>query len=166
MIENKIKSASRLKAVLKSLKKKGKKIIFTNGCFDVLHKGHVKLLEKARSLGDVLVVAINADSSVKKIKGLGRPVNSEKDRAFVLSALGSVDFVTFFKESNPAKIIKQLKPDVLVKGGDWKKEEIIGSDYVKSKGGKVYSLPLIKGYSTSRLIDSIAKLIPPPRDYK
>ncbi|MEA3305529.1 MAG: D-glycero-beta-D-manno-heptose 1-phosphate adenylyltransferase, partial [Candidatus Omnitrophota bacterium] len=94
----------------------------------------------------------------------GRPVNSERDRAFVLSALGCVDFVTSFKELDPAEIIKQVEPDVLVKGGDWKKEEIIGSDYVISGGGKVYSLPLVKGYSTSRLIGSIAKLIPPPRD--
>ena len=157
MTENKIKSIPSLKKILKSLKKKGKKVVFTNGCFDILHRGHVKLLEKARSLGDVLVVAINTDSSVKKIKGPRRPVNSERDRSVVLSALSFVDFVTFFDESDPARIIKQLDPDVLVKGGDWKKGEIIGADYVKSKGGKVYSLPLIRGYSTSRFIVNIKK---------
>ena len=157
MTERKIKSASSLKKILKLLKKKGKKIIFTNGCFDILHTGHVKLLEKAKSLGDVLVVAINTDRSVKTIKGRRRPVNSEKDRAIVLSALGFVDFVTFFDEPDPGKIIKQLDPDVLVKGGDWKKGKIIGADYVKSRGGKVYSLPLIKGYSTSRFIANIEK---------
>ena len=157
MTEDKIKSVSSLKKILKSLKKKGKKVIFTNGCFDILHRGHVKLLEKARSLGDVLVVAINTDSSVKKIKGPRRPVNSERDRSVVLSALSFVDFVTFFDEPDPARIIKQLDPDVLVKGGDWKKGEIIGADYVKSKGGNVYSLPLIRGYSTSRFIANIEK---------
>ncbi len=157
MTEDKIKSVSSLKKILKSLKKNGKKVIFTNGCFDILHRGHVKLLEKARSLGDVLVVAINTDSSVKKIKGPKRPINPERDRGIVLSALSFVDFVTFFGEPDPGRIIKQLDPDVLVKGGDWKKGEIVGANYVKSKGGKVYSLPLIKGYATSHLIASIRK---------
>lgn len=157
MTEDKIKSVSNLKKILKTLKKNGKKIVFTNGCFDILHIGHVKLLEKARSLGDVLVVAINTDSSIKTIKGRRRPINSERDRGIILSALSFVDFVTFFDEPDPARIIKLLDPDVLVKGGDWKREEIIGADYVTSRGGKVYSLPLIKGYSTSRFIANIEK---------
>lgn len=156
MTENKIKGPSALKKIISSLKKQGKKTVFTNGCFDILHKGHIKLLKKAKSLGDVLVVAINSDSSVKKIKDSKRPINSARDRAAVLSAIDFVDYITTFREKDPARIIKKLDPDVLVKGGDWKKNEIVGRDFVESKGGKVYSIPLIKGYSTSHLIKTIA----------
>ena len=159
MAKNKIKAASKLKAILSSFKKQGKKIVFTNGCFDILHKGHIKLFKKAKSLGDILVVAINSDSSIKKIKGQKRPINSARDRAVVLSAIHFIDFITSFNEVDPARIIRKLNPDVLVKGGDWGKEEIIGSKYVESKGGKVYSIPLARGYSTSRIIETIAKRV-------
>ena len=157
MIEDKIKDVSTLKTIIGTLKKQGKKIVFTNGCFDILHKGHIKLFKKAKSLGDVLIVAVNSNGSVKKIKGPKRPLNSAKDRAFVLSAIDFVDFITIFNEPDPAQIIKKLNPDVLVKGGDWIKEEIVGRDFVESKGGKVYSISLEKGYSTSHLIETIAR---------
>lgn len=157
MKKNKIKSASRLKTIIALLKKQGKRIVFTNGCFDILHKGHIELFKKAKSLGDILIVAINSDSSVKKIKGPKRPINSAKDRAFILSAVCVIDFITIFKEEEPARIIRKLNPDVLVKGGDWKKGKIVGRDFIESKGGKVYTVSLVKGYSTSRLIKTIAK---------
>ena len=154
---SKIKSIPKLSVTLNTLKKRGKKIVFTNGCFDILHKGNIKLLKKAKSLGEVLVVAINSDSSIKKIKGPKRPINPTRDRAFVLSAIAHIDFITVFNEPDPARIIKKLNPDILIKGGDWKIKGIIGSKYVKSKGGKVYTFPLIKGYSTSRIVGSITK---------
>ncbi len=157
MTKNKIKNISKLKTTLNSLRKQGKRIVFTNGCFDILHKGHIKLLEKAKSLGDILVVAINSDGSIRKIKGRRRPLNPARDRAVVLSAIHFVDFITTFDEPDPARIIKELEPDVLVKGGDWGRGEVIGAEYVKSKGGKVCSVPLAKGYSTSRIINLIAK---------
>jgi D-beta-D-heptose 7-phosphate kinase/D-beta-D-heptose 1-phosphate adenosyltransferase len=156
-MRNKIKNIATLKTIIGSLKKQGKRIVFTNGCFDILHKGHIRLLEKAKSLGDILVVAINSDSSVKKIKGPNRPINSAKDRAIVLSAISVIDFITTFNESTPARIIKQLNPDILVKGGDWKKGEIVGENFIESKGGKVCSIPFIKGYSTSRFITEIVR---------
>lgn len=157
MIEHKIKNVSKLKTIIRFLKKRGKKIVFTNGCFDILHKGHIELLKEAKSLGDVLVVAINSDSSVKKIKDAKRPINSAKDRALVLSAIEFIDFISIFNQPTPAQIIKKLKPDVLVKGTDWKKDEIVGKDFIESKGGKVYSIPLAKGYSTTNLINKILK---------
>ncbi|MDP3790238.1 MAG: D-glycero-beta-D-manno-heptose 1-phosphate adenylyltransferase [Candidatus Omnitrophota bacterium] len=139
------------------MRKRGRKVVFTNGCFDILHKGHVKLLEKAKSLGDVLVVALNSDASVRKIKGPKRPLNNQRDRAAIVAALSSVDFVTFFNEPTPESLIKQIAPDVLVKGGDWRKQDIVGSGYVESRGGKVYSIKFIKGYSTSQFINRIIK---------
>lgn len=151
---NKIKERKTLRKILEGLKKEGKKIVFTNGCFDLIHIGHVRYLEKARGLGDVFVVAINTDSSVRKIKGKKRPITSQKERAEVLASLGSVDYVTFFNEDTPYELIKLLKPDILVKGGDWKKEDIVGSDIVK----KTVSLPYIKGASTSEIIMKIKKL--------
>ncbi len=157
MAAGKIKTISKLRTIIGLLKKRGRKIVFTNGCFDILHKGHIKLFKKAKAFGDVLVVAINSDSSVKKIKGPKRPVNPARDRAFVLSAIDSIDFITTFNEPDPGRIIEKLSPDVLVKGGDWGGGDIVGSEYVKSKGGKVRTVPLAKGYSTSRIIAGIAK---------
>ena len=157
MTEKKIKKLYDLRKTVESLKKNGQKIVFTNGCFDVLHKGHIKLLKKAKSFGDILVVAINSDSSVKKIKGNKRPISRARDRAIVLSAIEAVDYVTTFDEPDPARVIMKLNPDVLVKGGDWDKKEIVGSEYVKSKGGKVYSVPLSKGCSTTSIINRIIK---------
>jgi D-beta-D-heptose 7-phosphate kinase/D-beta-D-heptose 1-phosphate adenosyltransferase len=157
MSKNKIKTIAGLRAIIAPMKRRGKKIVFTNGCFDILHKGHIKLFKKAKKLGDILIVAINSDSSVKKIKGPGRPVNPARDRALVLSAIDCIDFITVFSEADPARIIKKLDPDILVKGSDWGKGGIIGSEYVKSRGGKVVRVPLAKGYSTTRIIAGITK---------
>jgi rfaE bifunctional protein nucleotidyltransferase chain/domain len=152
---SKIKSSKDLAGTLTSLRRKGKKIVFTNGCFDILHVGHVDYLSKARRLGDILVIGLNSDSSVKKIKGKDRPINKEADRAKVLSALYFVDYITSFSENTPEGLIKKLKPDILVKGGDWKIEDIVGGAFVRSYGGKVKSIPFVKGYSTTSLIERI-----------
>jgi D-sedoheptulose 7-phosphate isomerase len=129
--------------------------VFTNGCFDLIHPGHVSLLERARELGDRLVVGINSDLSVRKIKGPGRPVVDQESRKKVLLALRAVDEVIIFEELTPEKVIHDIKPDILVKGGDWKEDEIIGADFVKSLGGQVVSLPLLEGFSSSNLIEAI-----------
>ncbi len=148
----KILERSELKKTCGRLAAQGRKIVFTNGCFDIIHKGHVRYLRQARKLGDVLVVGLNSDRSISLIKP-GRPVNSERDRAEVLAALCMVDYVTIFDEKTPYKLIRSLKPDVLVKGGDWKKEEIVGSDVA----GETYSLPYVKGVSTTGIIKKIIK---------
>src|SRR5512135_969886 len=139
-----------LKRICNRLRAEGRKIVFTNGCFDILHKGHVRYLRQAKKMGDVLIVGVNSDRSVSRIKP-GRPVNREHDRAVVLEALCMVDYVTIFDEKTPYSLIKSLKPDVLVKGGDWKKEDIVGSDIAK----ETYSLPYVKGASTTRIIEKI-----------
>lgn len=157
MREKKIIVFSKVKALASSLRAKGKKVVFTNGCFDILHAGHVKYLERAKALGDVLIVGLNSDSSVRKIKGPCRPVVPEKDRAVIISSLGFVDYVTIFADETPLKVIKAVRPDVLVKGADWKVGEIVGADFVKSYGGKVIAIPLLKGRSTSGLIRAISK---------
>lgn len=143
---------------IEELKSKGKKIVFTNGCFDILHRGHAEYLEQAKSLGDFLVVAVNSDSSVKRLKGKDRPVNNEKDRAFMLDKLRAVDIVTIFTEDTPYNVISEVKPDVLVKGGDWKEDEIVGSDIVKRLGGKVISLKFVDNYSTTTIIDRMSNV--------
>ena len=135
-----------------------KKVVFTNGCFDILHVGHVKYLQEAKAQGDILVVGINADASVRKLKGAERPIQNEEDRGEVLSALACVDFVAIFEEDTPENLIKLLKPDVLVKGGDWKVDQIVGSDFVMSYGGKVKSLQFVKGKSTTNIVSKILKL--------
>jgi D-beta-D-heptose 7-phosphate kinase/D-beta-D-heptose 1-phosphate adenosyltransferase len=140
-----------LHEILDSLRN-NKKIVFTNGCFDLLHVGHIRYLQQARQLGDILVVAINTDKSVQKLKGPTRPVQHEKDRAEILAALKSVDFVTLFDQETPLEIIELVKPDVLVKGGDWKPEQIVGSDFVLKNGGEVKSLKYHDGKSTTELI--------------
>lgn len=155
-LNNKIKSRNTLRDIILRLKKQNKKIVFTNGCFDILHYGHVKYLEDARNKGDVLIVALNSDASVKKIKGNKRPIVNQKDRAKVMAALESVNYVTIFNEDTPLKTIKLIKPDILVKGSDWE-GNIIGSDFIISRGGKVIAINLIKGRSTSNLIKKIAK---------
>jgi rfaE bifunctional protein nucleotidyltransferase chain/domain len=136
-------------------KNKGKKIVFTNGCFDILHMGHVEYLNEARALGDLLIVAINSDASVRKLKGPDRPINNEIDRANMLLNLKAVDCVQVFAEENPLEIIKLIGPKVLVKGGDWKPEQIVGSDYIASIGGITKSLMFKNGYSTSNLIKAV-----------
>ena len=157
MIKPKIKSITQLKKIIKRLKAKGKKTVFTNGCFDLLHYGHVKYLQDAKKKGDILVVGINSDSSVKRIKEKKRPVVNEKDRLRLVAALESVDYIVPFKEDTPLKIIKFIKPDVLVKGADWNKNNIVGRDIILSYGGRVSTIKFVKGYSTSNLIKKIAK---------
>ena len=137
------------------------KIVFTNGCFDLLHPGHVDLLRRAKALGTRLVVGINSDKSVRRLKGDGRPFMKQDDRLAVLKALESVDDVVIFDDLTPENLIREIKPDVLVKGGDWKPEEIVGADFVKENGGEVYSLPLVEGYSSTGYLN---KIIPPVAD--
>ena len=141
--------------LVKSLKAQNKKIIFTNGVFDIIHRGHVEYLNEAKKLGDVLFVGLNSDSSVKKIKGDKRPFIKENDRAIVLTNLKPVDYVVVFEEDNPYNLIKFILPDVLVKGGDWKPADIIGSDVVLEHGGKVQSLKYVDNYSTTAIIQRI-----------
>lgn len=136
----------------------GKKVVFTNGCFDILHVGHIEYLEEAKSLGDILVVGLNSDESVKRLKGSERPLQNENDRARILGALKSVDYVSFFNEDTPIELIKSIRPDILVKGGDWPIEKIVGSDFVLSYGGEVKSLQFVDGHSSSSLIEKIKKL--------
>ena len=139
------------------IRKKNKKLVFTNGCFDLIHRGHVAYLNEAKSLGDILVVGLNSDSSVRKLeKGSNRPFNNENDRAFVLDNIKAVDYVIIFNEDTPYNLIKNIKPDYLVKGGDWKEEDIVGSDVVKANGGKVISLKFVENYSTTSLINKIS----------
>ena len=134
---------------------KSKKIVFTNGCFDILHLGHIEYLNEAKAQGDVLIIGLNSDSSIKTIKGSDRPINNQNDRMAMLLNLKAVDCVQIFSEETPETIIKLIKPNVLVKGGDWKPEQILGSDFVLANGGEVKSLLFKEGYSTSNIIRSI-----------
>lgn len=155
MREDKIVVFPKLRTVVSKLKAKNKKIVFTNGCFDLIHAGHVKYLEKAKSFGDILIVGINSDSSMKKIKGSKRPIIAQGDRARIIAGLESVDYVSIFDETTPLRLIKAVKPDILVKGADWNLNKIVGADYIKSYGGKAVSIPLVKGRSTSDMIRKI-----------
>jgi rfaE bifunctional protein nucleotidyltransferase chain/domain len=150
-----IEDITSLKEKLLKAKKNNKKIVFTNGCFDLIHKGHISLLQKAKSEGDLLVVAINSDESVRKLKKEGRPIFPASERAEILASFEMVDFVTIFGEETPYEIISALKPDVLVKGGDWKIETVVGRDIVEANGGRVVIIPQIKGSSTSNIINKI-----------
>ncbi len=143
--------------VVNRLKQEGKRIVFTNGCFDIIHLGHVLYLKSAKEYGDILVVGLNSDKSVKIIKGDKRPVVPQGERAGVLSSIRFVDYVVIFNEPDPYKIIEAVKPDVLVKGGDWAIENIIGRDIVESSGGKVYNIPYIEGSSSTNIIEEILK---------
>lgn len=142
-----------IKGIINSLKEQGKKIVFTNGCFDLLHVGHVRYLKEAKSLGDILVVGVNSDSSVKVLKGPTRPIQNENDRAEILSELKSVDYAVIFDEETPLNLIKEVSPHILVKGGDWKIESIVGADHVLSHGGQVLSLQFVDGRSTTKIIE-------------
>ena len=157
-MHNKIKTVLELRPLLGILQATGKKIVFTNGCFDLIHTGHTRYLAKAKSFGDLLIVAVNSDSSVRMIKGEKRPINTQEERAETLAALESVDFVTIFDEPDPHKIISELQPDVLVKGGDWPIEKIIGRDIVEARGGKVVNVPYVEGASTTGIIEKVLKL--------
>jgi D-beta-D-heptose 7-phosphate kinase/D-beta-D-heptose 1-phosphate adenosyltransferase len=151
----KIKEIADAKGEIARLKAEGQKIVFTNGCFDILHSGHARYLFAARQLGDHLIVAVNSDRSVKAIKGSGRPILAQEARAELVAALECVDTVLIFDEDTPFKVIEGLRPDVLVKGGDWAEEEIVGADLVKEAGGKVARIPFVTGYSTTDIIDKI-----------
>jgi rfaE bifunctional protein nucleotidyltransferase chain/domain len=141
-----------------ALRATGKKIVFTNGCFDILHRGHIEQLARAADMGDVLMVGVNTDASVKGLKGPGRPVNSEDDRSFQLAALLCVDIVCLFDEETPASLIEAIRPDVLVKGGDYTVDQIAGADFVLQHGGRVEIIPFVSGYSTTSLIGRIREL--------
>jgi len=144
--------------IRKKIKEKNQKIIFTNGCFDIIHRGHIEYLNESKSLGDILIVGLNSDESVRKLKGEKRPVNKELDRAAVLDNIKSVDYVIIFGEETPYELIKKVIPDILVKGGDWKESEIVGADIVKNNGGVVKSLKYIKNYSTTEILKKICSL--------
>ncbi|MCQ9206619.1 MAG: D-glycero-beta-D-manno-heptose 1-phosphate adenylyltransferase [Omnitrophica bacterium] len=152
---NKVKTLREIKKIVSGLRKKRKRIVFTNGCFDILHYGHIKYLEKCKRLGNILVIGLNNDSSVKKIKGKNRPVTGEKERIAILSALEFVDFVVLFSDKTPEKLIKEIGPDILVKGGDWRVKDIVGAKDVKKRLGRVVTVPFVKGYSTTRMIKRI-----------
>ncbi|MHB8846433.1 MAG: D-glycero-beta-D-manno-heptose 1-phosphate adenylyltransferase [Nitrospirota bacterium] len=157
-MQTKIKTVQELRPLLAILRAAGKKIVFTNGCFDIIHTGHTRYLARARSFGDLLVVAVNSDSSVRTIKGEKRPINAQAERAETLAALASVDFVTIFDEPDPYKVISALQPDVLVKGGDWPIEKIIGRDVVEARGGRVVNVPYVEGASTTGIIEKIVRI--------
>ena len=157
MIKDKIKSWEEAALLCDNFRSQDKKIVFTNGCFDILHSGHIQYLEQAKALGDILVIGLNSDDSVRRIKGAPRPIVSEMDRAFVVAALQCVDLVVIFEQDTPYELIRLLKPDILVKGGDWKPEDIVGADIVQAYGGKVLSLPYRLGISTTELFRKIAE---------
>lgn len=136
-------------------KRNGRRVVFTNGCFDLLHPGHIRSLELARALGDVLIVGLNSDASVRQLKGEGRPVIPERERAEILAALESVDAVVIFDALTPREVIAALLPDILVKGGDWPGDQIVGREEVESAGGRVVSIPIVPGYSTSTILQKI-----------
>jgi len=149
----KITLPEQLTAALAPLRAQAKSLVFTNGCFDLLHVGHVRYLSRARDLGDVLIVALNSDASVKRLKGPARPLQNQFDRAEILAAMQAVDLVTFFEQDTPLALIETVLPDVLVKGGDWSIEHIVGREIVEARGGKVVSLPYVEGASTTSLIN-------------
>ncbi|MGC8976609.1 MAG: D-glycero-beta-D-manno-heptose 1-phosphate adenylyltransferase [Candidatus Ratteibacteria bacterium] len=152
---SKIKKFSEIQKISEKLKKEGKIIVFTNGCFDIIHPGHIKLLKEAKSFGDVLIVGLNKDISVKKIKGEKRPVIDEKGRAEILSSFEMVDYVVLFGDKTPKRLIKKILPHFIVKGGDYKEDEVVGKDIVEKYGGKVIIVGLYRNYSTTNIIKKI-----------
>lgn len=148
---------SDLVKIRKQLKREGKKVVFTNGCFDILHRGHVEYLTKAKALGDVLIVGMNTDASVSRLKGPSRPVVQQDDRAFVLAALSAVDYICLFDEDTPHNLIQSVIPDVLAKGSDWAIESIVGKDVVEAAGGTVQTIDFVPNRSTTTIIQKIAK---------
>ena len=156
-LKTKLKALEIIKNEILLLQQQGKKIVFTNGCFDILHAGHVDIFQQARNLGGALVVAVNSDISIKQIKGEKRPVVPQAQRMQVLAALEAIDYVVIFDEENPLKIIKELQPDILVKGGDWPIETIVGREIVEKNGGEIRSIPLLEGISTTNIIEEVKK---------
>ena len=155
---SKITPRNELKATVDRLKREGKKVVFTNGCFDILHAGHTRYLREARKLGDALILALNSDSSVRSIKGPMRPIVPEAERAEVVASLDSVDYVTVFDELTPLELIEYLRPDVIVKGGDWAEKDIVGAEAVGKWGGRVAVMPEIEGASTTNIIDKVLQV--------
>ncbi len=154
-MDGKIQTLSGLKKIRQKLKRRGKKVVFTNGCFDLLHSGHIHIFREAKKRGDVLIVAVNDDASVRKIKGPSRPIFPLDERLEILEALEEIDFLVSFSEETPQKIIASILPDVLVKGGDWKIDEVVGRKEVEEAGGKVAIIPYLEGYSSSDIIRRI-----------
>ena len=154
-VSDKVKSLGELTAITASARTIGKIVVFTNGCFDLLHRGHVHLLRNAKALGDILIVAINSDQSVKLIKGPNRPILSENDRLQLIASMEMVNYVLLFDEPNPCSIISILRPNILVKGGDWSADQVVGADIVEDSGGKVVIVPYLKGFSTTEIIAKI-----------
>ncbi|MBW1645076.1 MAG: D-glycero-beta-D-manno-heptose 1-phosphate adenylyltransferase [Deltaproteobacteria bacterium] len=155
--EERILTLAELRPRLRAAARAGKKIVFTNGCFDLLHPGHLTYLEQARELGDLLVVAVNSDASVRRLKGEPRPILGQEVRARMLAGLRAVDYVTIFDDPDPERVIAALEPDILVKGGDWQPAAIVGRELVEARGGRVYSLPFVGSFSTSRLLAEIVR---------
>ena len=155
---DKIITREKASRIASQVKREGRKVVFTNGCFDLLHIGHLELLEHARKLGDILIVGLNSDDSVRRLKGPQRPINTQLDRARILAALEVVDYVVIFNEDTPLELIQTIKPDFLIKGGDYSPDTIVGSAFVESYGGKVIVFPLVHGKSTSDLINTIFQL--------
>jgi rfaE bifunctional protein nucleotidyltransferase chain/domain len=156
-VEDKILKKEQLRKELVRLRGEGKKIVFTNGCFDILHVGHASYLVEAKNTGDILVLALNSDSSVRAIKGEKRPLIPEWERAYMVASLEVVDYVTIFTEETPLKLIDYLMPDILVKGGDWAEEDVVGRESVKKWGGKVVIIPQVEGVSTTNIVEKIRK---------
>lgn len=155
----KIKGREEIIELLNKEKKRGKKIVFTNGCFDILHLGHIHLLEEAKKHGDLLIVGLNSDSSIKSIKGDTRPILNQEARAAILASLEVVDYIVIFDEETPYSLISLIKPDVLVKGGDYKEEEVVGQDIVKANKGEVIIVPLVGNWSTSSILSILERII-------
>jgi rfaE bifunctional protein nucleotidyltransferase chain/domain len=151
---------NQLVQIRRSLQQQRKRVVFTNGCFDILHRGHIDYLGKARALGDVLIVGVNTDASVRHLKGPGRPIVDEEDRAQVLAALAAVDFVCLFPEETPLELIRAIVPDILVKGADWQVEAVVGRDIVEAAGGSVLTIPFLPNHSTSAMIKKILQSTP------
>jgi rfaE bifunctional protein nucleotidyltransferase chain/domain len=153
----KVVPRSELVKIRQELRRAGKRVVFTNGCFDILHRGHVDYLTKAKALGDILIVGLNSDDSVRRLKGPGRPIVTEEDRAIILAALTAVDFVSIFTEETPYELIRAVLPDILVKGADWPVEEIVGRDIVEAAGGSVHIIEYLPDRSTTGIIQKIAQ---------
>ena len=154
-LSDKIIPGTKIADLSSKLHESARKIVFTNGCFDIIHAGHVTYLAQAKALGDILILGLNSDASVKRLKGDNRPINNEQDRALVLAALSSVNYVVIFEEDTPLELIKLVQPDILVKGGDWQPSEIVGSDLVLARGGKVLSLKFVEGLSTTGILQKL-----------
>ncbi len=156
-VSQKIKTRRELAGLRRQWEMEEKIVVFTNGCFDILHRGHAEYLQRAKALGDVLVVGINSDASVRRLKGPSRPLVPQEDRAYVLASLAAVDYVSIFDEDTPLKLIQTLQPDILVKGGDYRIEDIVGRDVVENRGGRVLTIPLVPNRSTTDLVQKIRR---------